>query len=335
MTCSDFITRPLTLADVHEYARTATAIAAHIGTGGQFQPADILLEWQEPNYDISRSSRGIFKGDGALAAYALIWDSAATPVHPWVSWGVHPDYLDADFGTQLLQWADAKGNEIMGLCPAEARFSLVSGIVEGDAYKENALRQAGYLPKRVSYEMRIEMAQQPIAPALPSGISIRNYRPEDDLEAFVLAFRDSFCDHYGYIEEPLEDDLKAFRHWFSEDQQFDPNLTLLAVDESTGAIVGYLVGLKEDYRYPNVGLIELLGVCPSHRRRGLAQAMLVHAFAAYWHRGQKTVGLGVDGESLTNAVALYERVGMSIYRTYMSYEKVLREGIELAKVTAD
>ena len=332
---SDFITRPLANDDVDEYARTATAIAAHIGTDETFQPEAVLLGWQEPGYDIRRSSIGIFRSDGVLAAYAVIRDRAVKPVHPWLHFGVHPDHLDDGLGARLLSWADVKGSEIMQRCPPEARFSLLSEIVEGYSPKEDALRQAGYLPQRGAYVMRIEMSQRPTAPALPAGIAIRSYRHEDDLEALVRAFRDSFSDHYGYIEEPFQKDLAEFRHWFSHDKQFDPNLTLLAVDARTGAVVGYLVGLKADYRHPDVGLIELLGVVRSHRRRGLAQAMLYHAFGAYWDRGRKTVGLGVDGESLTNAVALYERVGMSIYRRYMTYEKVLRDGVELAKVALD
>lgn len=335
MTRSDFITRPLASDDVYEYARTATAIAAHIGTDETFQPEAILLGWQEPGYDIRRSSIGIFRSDGVLAAYAIIRDSAAKPVHPWLHFGVHPHHLDDGFGARLLGWADVKGNEIMQRCPPEARFSLCSEIVEGYRRQENALRQAGYLPQRGAYVMRIKMSQPPTAPALPAGIAIRAYRHEDDLEELVRAFRDSFSDHFGYIEEPFQKDLAEFRHWFSHDKQFDPNLTLLAVDVQTDAIVGYLVGLKADYRHPDVGLIELLGVVRSHRRRGLAQAMLYHVFGAYWDRGRKTVGLGVDGESLTNAVALYERVGMSIYRRYMTYEKVLRDGVELAKVAMD
>ena len=330
---SDLITRPLTLDDAHEYAKTATAIAAHIGANAQFQPEHILIEWQEPNYDISRSAIGIFSGS-ALAGYAVIWDRAEKPVHPWVNWGVHPDFIGKGLSAQLLGWVDVKGGEIMKRCPPEARFSLLSEIVEGYAPKEDALKQAGYVPDRSAYEMRIEMTQAPPAPDPPDGIIIRSYR-EADLEGFVHAFRDSFSDHFGYIEEPFEKDLEEFRHWFSHDKQFDPNLTLLALDETSGAVVGCLVGLKADHRHADVGLIELLGVRRAYRRRGLAQTLLVHAFAIYWQRGRRTVGLGVDGESLTNAVALYERVGMSIHRRYMTYEKVLRAGLELAKTSLD
>ena len=334
MTHADLKIRPLAMGDAAEYARTGAAIAAHIGTNAQFKTEDILLSWGDPGFNISRSSIGIFSDGGDLAGYAVIWGRAEKPVHPWVNWGVHPDWHGQGLSAKLLQWADLKGGEIMARCPVEARFSLVSEILEGDAERENGLRQAGYATKRSSYEMRIELTGPPAPLALPDGITLRSYR-EDDLEGLVHAFRDSFSDHFGYIEEPFEKNMDEFRHWFRHDKQFDPSLTLLAIDEQSGAIVGCLVGLKADYRHPDVGLIDLLGVRPAYRRRGLAQALLISSFGEYWKRGRRTVGLGVDGESLTNAVALYERVGMSIYRRYMSYEKVLREGVELAKVAMD
>ena len=93
--------------------------------------------------------------------------------------------------------------------------------------------------------------------------------------------------------------------------------------------------MKEDDRRPGVGYVDMVGVRREYRRRGLAQAMLRRSFVLYWDRGQRSVGLGVDGESLTHAVALYEKVGMHIHRRLMCYEKVLRDGVELAKVALE
>ena len=40
-------------------------------------------------------------------------------------------------------------------------------------------------------------------------------------------------------------------------------------------------------------------------------------------RGKLQVGLGVDAENTTGAVALYEGVGMQVARRHDTYEKVL------------
>ena len=147
--------------------------------------------------------------------------------------------------------------------------------------------------------------------------------------------RDTFSDHYGYIEQPFDKDLAEFRHWFNNDKNFDPKLVTLAIDERTGTAAGCLLAMKENHRYPGTGYIDTVGVRRAYRRRGLAQAMLIHSFAEYWDRDMSTVGLEVDGRSLTNAVALYEKVGMHVHQSLMSYEKVLRDGVELAKVSME
>ena len=56
-------------------------------------------------------------------------------------------------------------------------------------------------------------------------------------------------------------------------------------------------------------------------------------FAEYHQRGKYKVGLGVDGDSLTGAMRLYEKAGMRVHRQLDLYEKVLRPGVELSTQT--
>jgi mycothiol synthase len=67
----------------------------------------------------------------------------------------------------------------------------------------------------------------------------------------------------------------------------------------------------------------VLGVRPRWRRRGLARALLLHAFSEFRARGKHGAGLGVDGLNLTGAVALYEGVGMHVARRFDQYAKPL------------
>jgi mycothiol synthase len=59
-------------------------------------------------------------------------------------------------------------------------------------------------------------------------------------------------------------------------------------------------------------------------------ALLLHAFGEFYRRGVRTVGLGVDAQSLTGATRLYERAGMSVIAQFERYEKELRPGIDLS-----
>ena len=330
----NFTTRPLTLDDAQQFVITLKAISADAGTNRSYQADFIQSQWEEPDFDISQSSYGIFSHAGQLAGFVVVWDNSETPSRPWVEWGVHPEYLDADLSPQLLKWADKTTQRIIDRCPSDARLSLHSGAIKGYQPTEDALLQAGYQPIRISYDMQITMETQPTVPSPPNGFKIRTYN-DDDLEAFTHAFRDSFSDHFGYIEESFEKDYEEFKHWFAIDTLFNPDLFAFVMDVKTDEIAGYVLGLKQEHGDPSVGFIELVGVTRGYRRRGLAKLLLLHSFNEFWKRGKKHVTLGVDGDSLTNAVSLYEGVGMTIKFQYVRYEKLIREGEELAKVSAD
>lgn len=335
MTAVNFVTRPLTLGDATAYADTVNAIAENIGMTDKIQAESALLEWQEPGFDLGSSSIGIFDGEGLLAAYATFWATSETPVRPGFHWGAHPRYQDAELEARLLRWGQEKAEGVISRCPPDARVSLWSGAHKGHKFAETALEKAGFRESRAFFDMEINLTERPAAPAFPAGFSTRPYTHERDLPLLVDVARDSFSDHFGYIEQPFEKDLELFRHWLDNDPHFDPELVIFPVAEQTGEAVGCLLGLTQDYRDASAGFVDTVGVRRAYRRRGLATAMLQHSFAMFWDRGKRKVHLDVDGESLTNAVALYERVGMRVYRQYTVYEKVLREGVELAKVALE
>lgn len=332
--CS-FLSRPLRLSDAQEYANTGTAIGASSGTHARYSAEETLQSWQEPNFDIEQFSLGLFTEDGKLAAYAILWANAGTPVRPWLQWGVHPDNHSDNLTHKLFEWVDEKGREAMDRCPPETRVSLQAETPVGYAFDENALVAAGFVADRAAYDMRIEMAERPACPGLPDGFTFRQYHHEDDLPLLVETVRDTFSDHFGYVEPPFEEELAEFRHWLGDNPHFDPSLVRLVVHEPSNIVAGCLLGLTKNPYHPGIGFIDIVGVRRDFRRRGLAQVMLHHNFADYWDLGLRTVSLSVDGESLTNAVALYEKVGMHIHRRHMSYEKVLRDGVELATVALE
>ena len=335
MTSANFETRPLSMADASRYAETSNAIYAFLGLDDRIQASAVALEWQEPGFDLATSSLGIFDSSGRLAGYGTFWATSQTPVRPGFGWGLHPQYHDSGLETQLFTWVDGKCGAAIDRCPPEARVSLRCGVHEGYAFAENALERAGFTNSRSYFDMGIEMTEKPIAPPFPDGISTRPYRHDTDLPLFVDVMRASFSDHFGFVDEPFEKDLELIRHWLDNDPHFDPDLVIFPIAEDTGQVVGCLLGLTQDARNPAAGYIDTVGVRQRYRRRGLATAMLKHSLAMFWDRGIKRVNLDVDGESLTNAVALYERVGMRVYRRYAIYEKLLRDGVELAKVALE
>ena len=95
-------------------------------------------------------------------------------------------------------------------------------------------------------------------------------------------------------------------------------------------IAGFCLCRKEAYEDPDMGYVNILGVRRPWRRRGLGMALLQHAFAEFYRRGQQRAGLGVDAGSLTGATRLYERAGMHVARQFDTYEKMLRPGEDIS-----
>ena len=103
-----------------------------------------------------------------------------------------------------------------------------------------------------------------------------------------------------------------------EEPSFDRSLWFVA--EQDDEVAGIILSRAPENE-PGLGWVRVLGVLPEHRRRGLGQALLQHAFAEFARRGFTAVGLGVDAENPTGALRVYERAGMHVERTNLLFEK--------------
>ena len=180
--------------------------------------------------------------------------------------------------------------------------------------------------------MQIEMDEPVPAPEFPEGILLRTYQPGIDAEAAYRAQTNSFRDHFGFVEEPLEEGLEHFKH-FWEQPGFDPGLLFLAIDGTSGEIAGISLCPPHSIDDPELGWVSTLGVCRPWRKRGIGLALLRHSFNEFYRRGKRKVGLGVDAQNLTGALRLYENAGMHVQQVFDMYEKELRSGAEISVET--
>jgi ribosomal protein S18 acetylase RimI-like enzyme len=72
-----------------------------------------------------------------------------------------------------------------------------------------------------------------------------------------------------------------------------------------------------------VGWLEQVSVRRPWRRRGVGAAIIAASLRAFQDRGLDEASLGVDAENPTGALALYERLGFSRYRSFRVYRKRL------------
>ena len=168
---------------------------------------------------------------------------------------------------------------------------------------------------------------------IPAGIVIRSYDPATEFDEVVHTLLDAFRDHFGFVERPFEEEREDFRHHFLNDPLYTPELWFVAMDGSEMA--GICICRPEDYEKPENGFVNELGVRREWRKRGLGTVLLKTGFAALHQCGRQGAALGVDANSLTGALRIYERAGMHVARQFDNYEKEIRPGREISTQKVD
>jgi ribosomal protein S18 acetylase RimI-like enzyme len=157
-----------------------------------------------------------------------------------------------------------------------------------DAYGD--LRARGFAVNRIEdhYVLPADPATTGLSGcAMPAGFAI-------------LSAAQANPDRWRELDDALRQDVPGTAGWrndpetFGEqtfdDPEFDPATYLLAVEQAGGRYVG-LVRVWITASGPRLGLI---GTLSSHRRRGLARALIAGAFSVLHHRGQTSVTCEVD-----------------------------------------
>lgn len=324
-----FSTRPARMEDVDELAAMFNTLSVEMIGAADWDANELGNDFKTPGFDLEKDSLVVISPEGKIVAYQDVFAVHTTPVHPHVMGRVHKAYHGIGLGTYLLNWAIRHSHHVLDKVPEDARVSMRTWIVSTwepaiQLFKDNGLELS-----RVFYEMVIEMKEAPPKPKWPEGITVRSYNHPEEAEAVFRVIREAFRDHFGHIEEPYEESFKRFKHFRFNDERFESDLWFLAMDGDQ--IVGASLCAKYGYESKDHGNVSTLGVLRPWRRCGIGLALLLHSFNVYWERNQKYVRLGVDSDSLTGAVRLYEKAGMHIHRRYDTYEFELRPGRELGK----
>ena len=285
--------------------------------------------YQEPGFEMEKSILLVEDQNKNLAALVEVWDVDNPPVHPYVWLAVDPDHERKGLEAYLLEWAEERAGQVFSRLEPDLRVSLRAHVEQSVKNATHALEEAGYQQIRHSFRMRIDMQEPPPAPVWPDGIKLTPYDPEKDAYSIFEVDEEVFSDHFGYVEvEDPEEEFKKFMHHMTGDDSYDPTMWYIA--RNGDEIVGICICRRYGHEDKVAGHIGILGVRRPWRRQGLGLAMLQHSFGEFYRRGQTTVDLGVDAESLTGATDLYKKAGMYVLRQFNLYDKELRSGKEVS-----
>ena len=264
---------------------------------------EILQYWESPDVDFEKDVIVAEGSDGSIVGYGDVGEAADARLARRT--GTRPR---AAARVARGDWSRSPPRR----SPARASSAFVD---EKDTGLRGVYEERGYQVIRHSYRMEIDLGDLPADASPPEGVAIRTMR-EGEEEPVYEVHEQSFEDAWMHQREPFE----QWQHWFVKDPSFDPSLWFVA--EADGEIAGVAIcNTSGERARPGLGAGARRPSLP-YRRRGIGEALLRHAFAEFERRGFERVGLGVDAESPTGAVALYERAGMHVARTSLQLEKV-------------
>jgi GNAT superfamily N-acetyltransferase len=220
---------------------------------------------------------------------------------------VHPDHQQRGLGAWLVARGEERAREL-------GKQRLQAFSLAGDSRAHRLFEQFGMHELRRYYRMMIELDDPPPPAVFPEGFSVETFEPAE-ARAFHDALIEAFADEWGFVAMPFEGwrELRLVK-----DPDFDPTLWFVVRDGAEIAAV-----MRNEPDRSGAGFVGALGVRKPWRKRGIALALLYHAFGEFHRRGKARVGLGVDAENPTGATRLYERAGMHVAFEAVAYGKEL------------
>jgi ribosomal protein S18 acetylase RimI-like enzyme len=212
--------------------------------------------------------------------------------------------------TTLLDW-------IAEAAPAGQREVKVhSGCAVGSDAGHRRLEAAGFAHERTFWEMT-----GPAKGGAGSKVPVKGLRivPTRDERAVHQVLNEAFVGHWGF--EPM-----PFDEWLAFEKStagYDPDLWLLA--ELEGVSAAAMTMSRRTHTQGALYVAELATLAP-YRGRGIASALLAHAFDVAAAEGYVSVGLHVDSQNSNDAPAVYKRAGFEVRCAFHAFTRTVSVG---------
>jgi mycothiol synthase len=242
---------------------------------------------------VTSSTVGVFDGD-RLVAYGEVGTGGRGDA------AVDPAYRGRGIGTAIALWmqdnARGKGVTEIGM-----------PVPQGSA-GDRLLEALGYRVRWESWGLELPADTTIPARELPEGYAVREADPSEYAQCWTVQ-EDAFLEWSVRARETYDDWLAQI----TGRPGFEPWNLRVVVDPGGHVVSFGWVQLSED---GTTAFIARLATNRDQRGRGLAQALLVDAFAVARAHGAVRSELSTD--SRTGALGLYEKVGMKVTSTWVN-----------------
>lgn len=329
--------RVMTKADAPRVVDVLNAAAMH-SLGMPRAVVDAAGHVRKTRWVSPRAARAVAERDGRVVGYAYL-DTSSPYIVCSMGGAVHPDRWGQGIGATLVAWAEARARQIAQCAPADARVVLQAVIFENEQRTRQLLEAQGFRPVREWVHRAVELSARPQIVA-PDGIVIQPMDLDNDWDDVGPAMDEAFADHWGELIEPVDvPECEALapaqdgEDEVEQDESYSNAPGLCFVAACDGEVAGCVLCNSKVIDQPGAGRVGSLSVRPKYRRRGIGRALLLAAFGAFWQRGVRRIITDTDADSLTDSNSLYASLGMQVYRRELTYEKQIRAGRELRRLT--
>ncbi|MEO6207896.1 MAG: GNAT family N-acetyltransferase [Candidatus Limnocylindrales bacterium] len=309
--------------DTADYEAMASVIqGANTHDGVQYLPtAAILREEIEASaqYDLLQDVvLAEIQGQAIASAGAerVVRDGVA--VHE--IWGhVDPAWRHRGIGRALLGENLRRAAERGDAEPAGRRVEARAHVEESQDGHRHLLETTGFDPIRWYFDMRRPNLEDIPGTPLPDGLIVRPVSA-DQHRAIWDADNEAFMDHW----QPRVRTDEGFASLFAA-ADLDTSLWVVAWDgdQIAGVVQSWIWKDENAQLGVQRGWLEHISVRSPWRRRGLGQAITAEALRRLRAAGMHEAMLGVDADSPTGALRLYERLGFQIHSRSTAYRLIL------------
>jgi ribosomal protein S18 acetylase RimI-like enzyme len=310
----------VSLDDLPQVLRVLNAFSEERYGTPEFSESVVRTEWSSGHLVPERDLRAAVDAEGQIVALIEFWDDLNGGVDDLQCY-FHCMHgrVSTDTAERLIRFAEDRARNALKRADSSKEVKLSTDISLDNHEVQRLFTEAGYAPESYTTRMEIEFDSEPEAPVWPEAIVPRQFRSGIDDRAVHATRQEAWADmRHGH---PIPFD--TWRYFLIENNpHFDESLWAMAMDgDEIAGICLASAGMTED---PDRAWIYSVGVKRAYRKRGIATAMLRHAFCLLYQRGVSKAALSVDSESLTGAHRIYERVGMHSTRRNARYARILQ-----------
>lgn len=328
--------RAITLDDIDLWHALEGELETHDDLTERYDRDDLVEELTGGSHkDPARDSLIGVDSGGVARAFGQIEALPGTSLRRVYLWGgVHPEWRTRGVGRALLAWQLARANEVLGEqrgpggeSVSDVPWRIVVNHREPLADRNALCEAAGLVAIRWFHDMLRPLGDE--AEPVPAVTAENGFQvvpwTEDLDDAARLAHNESFAGHWG--SQPRDEEMWRLRTTGHRSFRRDWSRVVLDRVARGGGGRPEIAGYVACHAYPQdwagqgytQGWIDLLGVRPAWRGRGLAPALLASAMNAFAESDMQTAGLDVDTGNASGALDLYSRMGFHVEETSVAW----------------